>query len=127
MGDFFTAQPSITLRLSLPPLPPSAHNPALACTSSHILSTTIYGGAFCFPGRIDCIPSFGGAATHGGLVVMLLPKGGVTWKSAKAQLPPTRAIWVFLTRTRFLLCVALENHFMVSSEKDPPFHKLWLM
>lgn len=38
---------------------------------------------------------------------MLLPKGGVTWKSAKAQLPPTRAIWVFLTRTRFLLCVAL--------------------
>lgn len=38
---------------------------------------------------------------------MLIPKGGVTWKSAKAQLPPTRAIWVFLTRTRFLLCVAL--------------------
>ncbi|KUJ12007.1 glycosyltransferase family 62 protein [Mollisia scopiformis] len=38
---------------------------------------------------------------------MLLPKGGVTWKSAKASLPPTRAIWVFLTRTRFLLCVAL--------------------
>ncbi|KAH8685620.1 putative ANP1 protein [Tricladium varicosporioides] len=38
---------------------------------------------------------------------MLLPKGGVTWKSARAQLPPTRAIWVFLTRTRFLLCVAL--------------------
>ncbi|KAL3424459.1 Mannan polymerase II complex ANP1 subunit [Phlyctema vagabunda] len=38
---------------------------------------------------------------------MLLPKGGVTWKSAKANLPPTRAIWVFLTRTRFLLCVAL--------------------
>jgi hypothetical protein len=38
---------------------------------------------------------------------MLIPKGGVTWKSAKAQLPPTRAIWVFLTRTRFLVCVAL--------------------
>ena len=38
---------------------------------------------------------------------MLLPKGGITWKSAKSQLPPTRAIWVFLTRTRFLLCVAL--------------------
>ncbi|TVY81045.1 Mannan polymerase II complex anp1 subunit, partial [Lachnellula suecica] len=44
---------------------------------------------------------------HGGLVVMLLPKGGVNWKSAKANLPPTRAIWVFLTRTRFLLFVAL--------------------
>lgn len=38
---------------------------------------------------------------------MLLPKGGVTWKSAKAQLPPARAVWVFLTRTRFLVFVAL--------------------
>ncbi|KAK6076733.1 Mannan polymerase II complex ANP1 subunit [Seiridium cupressi] len=38
---------------------------------------------------------------------MLLPKGGITWKSAKAQLPPTRAIWVFLTRTRFLLSLAV--------------------
>ncbi|KAG9243994.1 glycosyltransferase family 62 protein [Calycina marina] len=38
---------------------------------------------------------------------MLLPKGGVTWKSAKNSLPPTRVIWVFLTRTRFLLCLAL--------------------
>ncbi|KAH6655702.1 putative ANP1 protein [Truncatella angustata] len=38
---------------------------------------------------------------------MLLPKGGVSWKSAKAQLPPTRAIWVFLTRTRFLLSLAV--------------------
>ena len=38
---------------------------------------------------------------------MLIPKGGVTWKSAKANLPPARAIWVFLTRTRFLLCLAL--------------------
>lgn len=38
---------------------------------------------------------------------MLLPKGGVTWKSAKAKLPPVRAIWVVLTRTRFLLSVAL--------------------
>lgn len=38
---------------------------------------------------------------------MIFPKGGVTWKSARAQLPPTRAVWVFLTRTRFLFCVAL--------------------
>ncbi|ORY65531.1 Anp1-domain-containing protein [Pseudomassariella vexata] len=38
---------------------------------------------------------------------MLLPKGGITWKSAKAQLPPTRAVWVFLTRTRFLLFIAV--------------------
>ncbi|KAK4448269.1 Anp1-domain-containing protein [Podospora aff. communis PSN243] len=38
---------------------------------------------------------------------MLLPKGGVSWKAAKSSLPPTRAIWVFLTRTRFLLLVAI--------------------
>ncbi|KAK5171380.1 uncharacterized protein LTR77_004524 [Saxophila tyrrhenica] len=38
---------------------------------------------------------------------MLLPKGGVTWKSAKSRLPPSRAIWNFLTRTRFLLFVAI--------------------
>jgi hypothetical protein len=38
---------------------------------------------------------------------MLLPKGGVNWKAARSRLPPTRAIWIFLTRTRFLLCVAL--------------------
>ncbi|PQE13279.1 Mannan polymerase II complex ANP1 subunit protein [Rutstroemia sp. NJR-2017a WRK4] len=38
---------------------------------------------------------------------MLGPKGGINWKATKAQLPPARAIWVVLTRTRFLLCVAL--------------------
>ncbi|KAK4162668.1 Anp1-domain-containing protein [Cladorrhinum sp. PSN259] len=38
---------------------------------------------------------------------MLLPKGGVSWKAAKASLPPTRAIWVLLTRTRFLLLIAV--------------------
>ncbi|KJX96448.1 putative mannan polymerase ii complex anp1 subunit protein [Zymoseptoria brevis] len=44
---------------------------------------------------------------------MLLPKsvgeggGGMTWKSARARLPPTRAVWTFLTRTRFLLFVGL--------------------
>ncbi|KAI1826014.1 putative ANP1 protein [Xylaria intraflava] len=38
---------------------------------------------------------------------MLLPKGGITWKSARAQLPPTRAVWIFLTRTRVLLTLAL--------------------
>ncbi|KAH7025909.1 Anp1-domain-containing protein [Microdochium trichocladiopsis] len=38
---------------------------------------------------------------------MLLPKGGVSWKSAKSSLPPTRAIWLFITRTRFLVFVAL--------------------
>ena len=38
---------------------------------------------------------------------MLLPKGGVTWKSAKARLPPWKAIIMFLTRTRFLVAVAL--------------------
>ncbi|KAI1327359.1 glycosyltransferase family 62 protein [Xylariaceae sp. FL0255] len=38
---------------------------------------------------------------------MLLPKGGVSWKSAKAQLPPYRAIIHFLTRTRVLLTIAV--------------------
>lgn len=38
---------------------------------------------------------------------MLLPKGGVNWKAARGRLPPTRAIWNFLTRTRFLLFVAV--------------------
>lgn len=38
---------------------------------------------------------------------MLLPKGGVNWKAARARLPPSRAIWAFVTRTRFLLFVAV--------------------
>jgi flagellar basal body-associated protein FliL len=38
---------------------------------------------------------------------MLLPKGGVTWKSAKARLPQWRAVLVVLTRTRFLVAIAL--------------------
>lgn len=38
---------------------------------------------------------------------MLLPKGGISWKAARARLPPTRAIWVLMTRTRFLLLCAL--------------------
>ncbi|OQO02819.1 hypothetical protein B0A48_11102 [Cryoendolithus antarcticus] len=38
---------------------------------------------------------------------MLLPKGGVTWKSAKSRLPPTRAIWRFLTQTKVLLTIAI--------------------
>ncbi|KAF4210501.1 hypothetical protein CNMCM8980_000080 [Aspergillus fumigatiaffinis] len=38
---------------------------------------------------------------------MLLPKGGVTWKSAKARLPPWRAVVVLLTRPRFLISLAL--------------------
>ncbi|KAB8075551.1 Anp1-domain-containing protein [Aspergillus leporis] len=38
---------------------------------------------------------------------MLFPKGGVTWKSAKARLPPWRAILVLVTRTRFLVSLAI--------------------
>ena len=38
---------------------------------------------------------------------MIAPKGGVSWKSAKARLPPTRAIVSFVTRTRFILSVAI--------------------
>lgn len=38
---------------------------------------------------------------------MLLPKEGVSWKAARARLPPSRAIWNFVTRTRTLLAVAV--------------------
>ncbi|POR34646.1 Mannan polymerase II complex ANP1 subunit [Tolypocladium paradoxum] len=38
---------------------------------------------------------------------MLLPKGGLNWKAARAQLPPTRVLWNFVARTRFLLLVIL--------------------
>lgn len=38
---------------------------------------------------------------------MLLPKGGVTWKSAKARIPPWRALVAFLIRTRTVLALAL--------------------
>ncbi|KYK60453.1 putative ANP1 protein [Drechmeria coniospora] len=40
---------------------------------------------------------------------MLLPKGGLNWKAARARLPPTRAIWSFVARTRFLLLVAISS------------------
>lgn len=41
-------------------------------------------------------------------LTMLLPKGSaINWKSARARLPPSRAIWNFLLRTRFLLFVAV--------------------
>ncbi|KAI9801341.1 MAG: hypothetical protein M1825_003319 [Sarcosagium campestre] len=40
---------------------------------------------------------------------MLLPKGGVTWKTARSRLPPSRAVYHFLTRTRFLLFIALST------------------
>jgi hypothetical protein len=38
---------------------------------------------------------------------MLLPKGGINWKAARGQLPPTRALWVLLSKTRFLLLIAV--------------------
>lgn len=38
---------------------------------------------------------------------MLLPKGGVNWKSARSRLPPWRAVLVLLTRTRFLVTIAV--------------------
>jgi hypothetical protein len=38
---------------------------------------------------------------------MLLGKGGVSWKAARARLPPSRAVVHFLTRTRLLLLVAI--------------------
>lgn len=39
--------------------------------------------------------------------IMLLPKGGVTWKSARARIPPWRALVAFLIRTRTVFAIAL--------------------
>jgi hypothetical protein len=38
---------------------------------------------------------------------MILPKGGVNWQTARARLPPWKAVLVFLTRTRLLVSLAL--------------------
>ncbi|KAM7187987.1 Anp1 domain containing protein [Rhypophila sp. PSN 637] len=38
---------------------------------------------------------------------MLLPKSTMNWKAARSQLPPARALWVILTKTRFLLLIAV--------------------
>ncbi|KAK0281162.1 hypothetical protein LTR91_000244 [Friedmanniomyces endolithicus] len=38
---------------------------------------------------------------------MLLSTDAVDWKAARARLPPSRVVWNFVTRTRFLLAVAL--------------------
>lgn len=38
---------------------------------------------------------------------MLLPKGGVTWKSTKARFPPSRAIFHLFSRTRLPLFLIL--------------------
>ncbi|KLU89981.1 mannan polymerase II complex ANP1 subunit [Magnaporthiopsis poae ATCC 64411] len=40
---------------------------------------------------------------------MLLPKGGINWKAARGSLPPSRALFAFVTRTRFLLLVAISG------------------
>lgn len=94
--------------------PPSLNSSLLASTIYDKFSlqpTPSYPTAFqeartSFFNRIDNIQSAGGAFGHGGFT-MLLPKGGVNWKGASSRLPPSRAIWVFLTRTRFLLCLAV--------------------
>lgn len=37
---------------------------------------------------------------------MLLPKGGVTWKSAKAHLPPWKAVLMLISKLRFIISIA---------------------
>ncbi|CAF9904800.1 MAG: hypothetical protein HETSPECPRED_004791 [Heterodermia speciosa] len=44
---------------------------------------------------------------------MLLPKGGVTWKSAKARIPPSRAIIHYLTRSRLLVYIGAAVVFII--------------
>ena len=103
-----TKRPSHT-SLPLPPPPPLDHStpsPSLVSRSACLLRP-----------RPDLPPpraadledekGYVDAAWRGRQLNMLLPKGGVNWKAAKARLPPSRAIWNFLTRTRFLLFVVL--------------------
>lgn len=44
---------------------------------------------------------------------MLLPKGGVTWKSARSRLPPWRVLIVYLTKVRVLAAIALTGLIML--------------
>lgn len=44
---------------------------------------------------------------------MLLPKGGVNWKSAKSKLPAWRALIVFLMRARVLAVIAMTVVFVM--------------
>ena len=89
-----------------PPLDPSTPSPSLPSPSACLLRPrpdhprTAKLEDEGPPGLVD-------AAWRGRDLNMLLPKGGVNWKAAKARLPPSRAIWNFLTRTRFLLFVVL--------------------
>ncbi|KAJ2959074.1 hypothetical protein NQ176_g11142 [Zarea fungicola] len=38
---------------------------------------------------------------------MLLPKGGLNWKGAKSQLPPSRAVWNIFARKRVIVLAAV--------------------
>lgn len=38
---------------------------------------------------------------------MLLPKGGLNWKGAKSQLPPSRAVWNTFARKRVIVLAAV--------------------
>lgn len=40
-------------------------------------------------------------------LAMLFPKDGVSWKAARARMPPSRVIIRAVTQTRLLLCVAI--------------------
>jgi len=44
---------------------------------------------------------------------MILPQGGVTWKSAKARFPPTRAFARFAAQPRVVLIVAVLTTFII--------------
>lgn len=44
---------------------------------------------------------------------MLLPQGGVEWKSAKARFPPTRAFARFAAQPRIVLLIAGLTTFII--------------
>jgi len=45
---------------------------------------------------------------------MLLPKGGVNWKAARARLPPSRVIWKFVARPKLLILIAVVGVLVLS-------------
>ena len=44
---------------------------------------------------------------------MIFPEGGLSWKSAKARIPPYRAVRHQITRTRLLTLLAVTVTFVI--------------
>lgn len=55
----------------------------------------------------------GGERPRASRVSMLLPRGGVDWRSARAKVPPLRQIWMYLKRPRSLMVFAAVVFFVL--------------